>query len=149
MIVQYSWSFSVQTWRKHNFCGKITAFLWIVTMMPLTSYSSELAVVRILGQVQSAERQGERWSAHLLLLNATGFLDILWVFKDGLDKLTKQALHVALAAGKQPLQEGDVSTMRRQQQGHIRQVLDYGQREGCAGRKYIGKGVRFIESSQA
>lgn len=78
---------------------------------------------------------GERWSACLLLLNATGFLDGPWVFEGGLDKLAKKALHVALTARKQTLQEGDVSTMGRQQQSDIRQALDYGHREGCAGRR--------------
>lgn len=84
-------------------------------------------------------------SARLLLLDAAGFLDVPRVFKDGLDKLTEEALHVALTAGKQALQEGDVSAMGRHQQSDIRQALDYGQREGCVRRKYIEKGVRFSE----
>lgn len=70
---------------------------------------------------------------HLLILNATGFVDVLWVFKDGLDKLTKHALHEALAARKHFLQEGNVSTVGRQQQSHVREVLDCFQRECCEG----------------
>lgn len=71
----------------------------------------------------------------VLLLYATGFVDLRWVFENGLDKLTKQTLHVALATRKQALQEGDVSTMRRQQQSNIRQVLDYSQWKSCEGRE--------------
>lgn len=66
---------------------------------------------------------------HLLILNATGFVDFLRVFEDGLDELTKDALHEALAARKHVLQEGNVSTVGRQQQSHIGEVLDCVQRE--------------------
>lgn len=71
----------------------------------------------------------------VLLLYATGFVDLRWVFEDGLDKLTKQTLHVALTTRKQALQEGNVSTMGRQQQSNIRQVLDYSQWKSCEGRE--------------
>lgn len=57
------------------------------------------------------------------------------MIKDGLDKLTKHAFHVALTTRKPALQEGNVSTMGRHQQSDILQVLDYGQREGCVGRE--------------
>lgn len=66
----------------------------------------------------------------MLVLNAAGLPDVLGVFEGGLDKLPKQALHVALPPGEQTLQEGDVSTVGRQQQGDVRQALDRGQREG-------------------
>ena len=85
----------------------------------------------------SQYKQDEWQSACLILLDATGFVEVPWVLKDRLDKLAKQALHVVLTTGKQTLQEGDVSTVSRQQQGDIWQALDYGQREGCEGRKYV------------
>lgn len=75
-------------------------------------------------------------SALLLLLGAAGFVDVTRVLKDSLDKLAEQALHVALAAGKQALQEGNVPAVSRQQQRHVRQVLDYGQWEGCGEEEY-------------
>lgn len=53
------------------------------------------------------------------------------MLKDCLYELTEQAFHVGLTAGKQTIQESDVSTVSRQQQGNIRQALDYGQWEGC------------------
>lgn len=71
---------------------------------------------------------------HLLILNATGFVDFLQVFKDGLGELTKHALHEALAARKHLLQEGNVSTVGRQQQSNIREVLDCVQWECCEGK---------------
>lgn len=55
------------------------------------------------------------------------------MFEDGLDVLTKHALHEALATRKQFLQESNVSPMGRQQQSHIREVLDHGQWERCKG----------------
>lgn len=70
----------------------------------------------------------------LLIHNATGFADFHWVFEDGLDELTKHALHEALAARKHFLQEGNVSTVGRQQEGNIREVLDCVQRESCEGK---------------
>lgn len=82
-------------------------------------------------------------STRLFLFDPAGFLDILLVFKDCSDKLTKQALHVALATWKQTLQEGDVSTMSRQQQGNIRQGLDYGHGKGYGWREYSEKQSDF------
>lgn len=82
------------------------------------------------GLVQSANKD-ERRSARLLLLNAACLPDVPRVLEDGLDKLTEEALHVALAAGKQTLQEGDVSAMGRQQQSDVGQALDYAHRECC------------------
>lgn len=81
--------------------------------------------------------QGARWSAGLLLLDATSFLDVLRVFKHCVDELAEQALHVALATWKQTLQEGYVAAVGRQQKSDVRQALDYGQGEGCEGRKHI------------
>lgn len=70
-------------------------------------------------------------SALLLRPDAAGFVDVARVIKDSLDKLAEQALHVALAAREQTLEEGDMPAVSRQQQGHVGQVLDYGQRESC------------------
>lgn len=75
-----------------------------------------------------------RRKSPLLRLDATGFVDLLQMSEDGLDVLTKHALHEALAAGKQLLQESDVSPMGRQQQSHIREVLDRGEWERWKGR---------------
>lgn len=57
------------------------------------------------------------------------------MFEDCLDKLAKNTLHVALAAREQALQEGDVSSVGRQQQSNVWQTLDDGQWEGCVGKK--------------
>lgn len=81
--------------------------------------------------VTQYKQQWESGSAQLLFFDSTGFVDVTPVFKDCLDELAEQALHVALTARKQALQEGDVSSVSRQQQGDIRQALDYSQREGC------------------
>lgn len=53
------------------------------------------------------------------------------MLEDGFDELAQQTVHVALAARKQALQEGDVAAVGRQQQSNVRQRLDCGQREGC------------------
>lgn len=98
---------------------------------------------------ERTERRGERWSAARLLFDATGFLNIFRVFKGGLDKLTEQALHVTLAAGKETLQECNVSAVGRQQHSNIRQALDSGQREGCVSRKYKISDFVFPDDSLA
>lgn len=85
----------------------------------------------------------------LLLHNATGFVDFLRVFEDGLDELSEHALHEALATRKHLLQEGNVSAVGRQQQGNIRQLLDCVQRERCEekGREIPAKGwMRHLEN---
>lgn len=72
-----------------------------------------------------------RRSACLVLLDATSFVDVPLVFKDGLDILTDQTVHEALTAGKHTLQEGHVSTMGCHHESNVGQVLDDGHWEGC------------------
>lgn len=69
-----------------------------------------------------------RGRGRLLLRDATGFVDLLQVLEGGLGELANHALHEALAARKEVLQEAHVSTVGRQQQSHIGEVLDCGQR---------------------
>lgn len=68
-------------------------------------------------------------------LRVTGFDELPRVFEDGLDELGEHSLHEALAARKQVLQEGDVSPVGRQQQGHVGEVLGCGHRERCEGER--------------
>lgn len=72
-----------------------------------------------------------------VLFDAACFLDVLLVFEGRVNKLAKQALHVALTARKQSLQKGDVSAMSRQQKGDVRQALDYGHWESCWSKRCI------------
>lgn len=91
-------------------------------------------------RLQSNEKwESGRRSAHRILLDAAGLAQVLGVVKDRLDELTKQTVHVGLTAGKQPVQEGDVSTVSRQQQGNVRQPLDCGEWEGCEGTEALIK----------
>lgn len=79
----------------------------------------------------------------LIFFYSTGSFDIPWMFKDCLDELAKQALHITLPPRKQTLQEGNVSPMISQQQGHVWQSLDYGNRERCKGHKHIQRDIDY------
>lgn len=75
--------------------------------------------------------------------DAAGSVDLPGVLEDGLHELAQQAVHVALAARKQALQEGDVAAVDRQQQRHVGQSPNGSQREGCS-----GAGVNLFFSSR-
>lgn len=87
------------------------------------------------GAAGSSDRPSGRGrrSELLPLLEAAGPPDLLRMLEDGLGELAEDPLHVVLTAGKQTLQEGDVTAVGRQQQGDIRQVLDDSQWEGWVG----------------
>lgn len=74
-----------------------------------------------------------------LRFDPTGFVYATWVFEDCLDKLAKELLHVARPSREQALQEGDVSTVGRQQQGYVGQTLHDCHREGFEGRQKQNK----------
>lgn len=75
--------------------------------------------------------------------DAAGLVDFPGVLEDGLHELAQQTVHVALAARKQALQEGDVAAVDRQQQRHVGQSPNGSQREGCS-----GTGVNLLFSSR-
>lgn len=81
----------------------------------------------------------EALGVSILASDAAGSVDLSRVLEHGLHELAQQTVHVALAAWKQALQEGDVAAVRRQQQRHVGQSSDGRQRESWSGAE-VGSG---------